>query len=141
MYGFRQSVSGPSAQEVCFCGQGACPGPWDLESCWAPHQLTGAWLQPCQQREQDGHTVLCGSAALAVPQGPSPGRHKGLLSSLLHLLSKLVHAASRGLGISVAPTCGVRALGSQCGEGPLDTGGLSQPPSCLSHQPSTVTAI
>lgn len=65
---------------------------------------------------------------LCSPRSPTPGRHKGPLSSLLLLLSKLIHAAFREPGIPVAPIYGAWALGSRCGDVSLGAGGLINPP-------------
>lgn len=59
--------------------------------------------------------------------GTSTRETQSPLSSLLCLLSWLVHVASRGLGIPMAFTYGVQALGSQCGEVLLGNGGPGQP--------------
>lgn len=80
-----------------------------------------------------------------VPQGPLPGRHKGLLSIFPHLLSKLVHAAYRWLGILRLLLIEPRPWGSLCWEVPLVIGGPSQHPFLLSlpslHTPTVTTTV
>lgn len=96
--------------------------PWGLGPSWDPYQLTGpgchegCWLQPHREQEQSGHAAQRGRAASAVPLGPLLGRHKGPLSSLLCLLSKLGQAPSRDLSILIAQVIGPRPSGSSMGK-------------------------
>lgn len=91
-----------SAKETCFCGRGACSGPWGpwvlLGSTSVAWGQAGCWLQPCQDWEQvDTHPCVA-ELPLQSP-GTSTRETQSPLFSLLCLLSWLVHVASRGLGI------------------------------------------